>query len=420
MMTHEPVSRLDKPLSKKFVFKLAQTKEELEACFRLLHDEYVRQDLMDPAPSGMWATLHQVLPTTSILMCRYGTRIVGTVSLIRESSLGFPMQQTFDLDEILRKDGNVAEISALAINSCYRRIKTRIMMPLLKFLYEYAEYRFDIRHLLIAVHPKYISFCENVLCFRKLHRRHKFSHAVNVVGAYLDLEQEKETFFQKYADAPLGKNLYHYFTVAALPNGQFPHHRFDATTDPVMTPELVDYFFNQKTKIFSALKPQEIQLLHTIYSSPEYRIFLPSLPESKSSIPAQNQAKHRYPVKCPARLRVKQNDASPDLIALSVYECSETVICAKADRPLSIGLAGEIEVELGFAMSEFGRCTLPVEIIRLGWHSRRTAMMNILDADAEQKELWLKFICALTDIDIPVIVAPEENSYFGDDGSLSM
>jgi hypothetical protein len=420
MTMREPVSRLDKPLSKKFVFKLAQTKEELEACFRLLHDERVRSGRMEPDPSGMWLTLHHVLPTTSMLMCRYGTRVIGTVSLIRENSLGFPMQQIFDLNEIFRTGGNVAEVSALAIDSRYRRIKNRILIPLLKFLYEYAEYRFDIRHLLIAAHPWHISFCENVLCFSQLPRRQNSAQSKNMLGAHLDLEQAKERFSQKYADAPLGKNLYHYFTVAALPNGQFPHQRFDATTDPVMTPERVDYFFNQKTKIFSALKSREIRLLHAIYSSSKYRTCLPPLPESKSNLPAQKQGSRRYPVKCPAHLRIKQTNASSELIALNVYECSETVICVQADKPLSIGLAGEIEVELGSAINKFGRCTLPVEIVRLGWHSRRAAMMNILNADAAQKELWLKFIRALTDIDIPIIVAPEKNSYFDDDDPLSM
>ncbi|MCL1860178.1 MAG: hypothetical protein FWG52_01410 [Proteobacteria bacterium] len=275
----ELTAQLDKPLSKKYVFKLAQTREELEACFRLLHDEYVRAGFMEPTPSGLRITLHHALPTTSTLMCRYGKRVVGTISLIRENGLGLPMQRIFGLDEIFREGGNVAEMSALAIDGRFHAIKDRVIIPLLKFLYEYAEYRFYTRHLVIAAHPQHIGFYEDVLCFRRLPRppgdRNDIYNDAPAVGAHLDLEKVKEVFFQKYADAPLEKNLHHYFTVAALPNGQFPHQRFDTAADPVMTPELIDYFFNQKTKIFSALSQEEIRLLHTVYNLPEYLHCLP-------------------------------------------------------------------------------------------------------------------------------------------------
>ena len=127
--------RLDRALSKKFVFKLAQTKEELEACFQLLHGEYVAAGFMKPAPSGLRVTLHHALPTTSTLMCCHEGRVIGTVSLIRENKFGFPMQRIFRLDEIFREGGNVAEVSALAISKNFRAVRNRILMPLLKFLY---------------------------------------------------------------------------------------------------------------------------------------------------------------------------------------------------------------------------------------------------------------------------------------------
>ena len=408
-------SRLDKALSKRFVFKLAQTREELEACFRLLHDEYVRAGLMDPEPSGMRVTLHHALPTTSTLMCRYGERVLGTVSLIRENGLGFPMQRIFDLGEIIRESGSVAEVSALAIDKHFHAVKDRIMMPLLKFLYEYAEYRFDTRHLIIATHPQHIGFYENVLCFRRLScppvDHYDFVKGAPAIGAHLDLDKAKESFLRKYADAPLEKNLYHYFTVAALPNGQFPHQRFDTESDPVMTPKLLDYFFNQQTKVFSTLETQEIRLLHTIYSLPKYQRCLPPLPESLPREHGRNPTRRRFPVKCPAYLRVLQTDNVPGnrgdsaAIALAVYECSEKVFCAHADRPLSVGLSGEVDVELG--LNGFERCTLPVEVVRLSQHNNRVIMLQIRDNSGEQGKLWLKFVHALGDT-APAAADPEE------------
>ena len=37
--------------------KIAETQEELEACFRILHDAYVSSGFMKPHPSGMRVTI---------------------------------------------------------------------------------------------------------------------------------------------------------------------------------------------------------------------------------------------------------------------------------------------------------------------------------------------------------------------------
>ncbi|MDR2880666.1 MAG: hypothetical protein LBV29_02025 [Azoarcus sp.] len=416
-----PMSRLDKPLSRKFIFKLAQTRGELEGCFRLLHDEYVQAGFMKPDPSGMRVTLHHAFPTTSTLMCGYDGQVVGTVSLIRENGLGFPMQRIFDLDEIFQAGGSVAEVSALAVCRRFHSVKDRILMPLLKFLYEYAEYRFDTRHLVIATHPQYIDFYEEVLCFRRLScppvDHYDFVNDAPAVGAHLDLEKAKDYFFQKYADVPLEKNLHHYFTVAALPNGQFPHQRFDTTMDPVMTPELIDYFFNRQTKRFSTLGEAEIQLLHTVYNLPSYQYCLPPLPESVQQAHEQSRISRRFPVKCPARLRISQDVpdgcGDSDSIELTIYECSERVFCAHADRPLSVGLGGEVDVELVSDMGGFGRCTLPAEVVRLGRHSSRVVMLHIRDTSGEQGRLWLEFVRTLDNADMPALPDLGETSRFG-------
>src|SRR5487761_2620007 len=62
----------------KLSLKVAETKEELGACFKLLHDAYVRVGFMKPDPSGMRATLYHALPTTTTLLAKYDGRVVGT------------------------------------------------------------------------------------------------------------------------------------------------------------------------------------------------------------------------------------------------------------------------------------------------------------------------------------------------------
>ncbi len=74
-----------------------------------------------------------------------------------------------------------------------------------------------------------------------------------------------------YANKPPNRNLHRYFCETKLPNIQIPHRRFFTTNDPVMTPDLIDYFFNERNdRLRRPQRPQEA-LLHLIYDLPEYK-----------------------------------------------------------------------------------------------------------------------------------------------------
>ena len=55
---------------------------------------------MKPAPSGLRATIYHALPTTTTLCAKFDGQVVGTLSLIRESVFGFPLQAIFDLKAV--------------------------------------------------------------------------------------------------------------------------------------------------------------------------------------------------------------------------------------------------------------------------------------------------------------------------------
>ena len=57
--------------NKRLVLKIAETQEELEACFKLLHDAYVSSGFMTPDPSGMRVTIYHALPSTTTLCAKF-------------------------------------------------------------------------------------------------------------------------------------------------------------------------------------------------------------------------------------------------------------------------------------------------------------------------------------------------------------
>ena len=186
----------------RLVLKIAETKEELEACFKLLHDAYVSSGFMQPAASGMRVTIYHALPTTTTLCAKFDGEVVGTMSLIRESVFGFPLQAIFDLSDLRAKKGKIAEVSALAVHPKFRKTGGAILFPLMKFMYEYCTTFFDTRHLVIAVNPNRIEMYESLLFFKRLTERevenYDFANGAPAVGATLDLLEARSLLKKAY------------------------------------------------------------------------------------------------------------------------------------------------------------------------------------------------------------------------------
>ncbi|OIP17068.1 MAG: hypothetical protein AUK51_08865, partial [Comamonadaceae bacterium CG2_30_59_20] len=307
----------------RLVLKIAETQEELEACFKLLHDAYVSSGFMKPDPSGMRVTIYHALPTTTTLCAKFDDEVVGTISLIRESLFGFPLQAIFDLTEVRSLKGQIAEVSALAVHPKFRKTGGTILFPLMKFMYNYCTTFFDTRHLVIAVNPNRIEMYESLLFFQRLSENsvenYDFANGAPAVGATLDLLKAPAIFEKVYAKKSLRRNLHHYFIEAVLPNIVLPGRRYFTTNDPVMTPELLDYFFNQRTQVFAQLDVRKKQLLHAIYDLPAFQAVLPKADDTQ--VQQVLRSHQRFSVKCPGTLTVTIA-ASQQIFTMMVVELS--------------------------------------------------------------------------------------------------
>jgi len=335
--------------SERLQLKIAQTKEELEACFRLLHDAYVESGFMQAQPSGMRVTIYHALPSTTTLCAKWDGEVVGTISLIRESAFGFPLQKIFDLSGVRQNEGNLAEVSALAVHPKFRKTGGAILFPLMKFMYEYATQYFDTRHLLIAVNPNRIEMYESLLFFERLVanvvENYDFANGAPAVGASLDLRFAPAVLERVYAKKSPRKNLHQYFTQIRLPNLMLPNRRYFTTNDPVLTPELLDYFFNVRTHGFASLDQRKRVLLHSIYDLPSYRDILPALPDSGEGVLTRQH--QRFSVRCPGHLRLDEAGDRECEFAVQVIEVSEYGFQAYAREDLPLNIWSSATVCLG-------------------------------------------------------------------------
>jgi GNAT superfamily N-acetyltransferase len=328
---------------------IAHTREELEACFKLLHDAYVDTGFMKPDPSGMRVTIYHALPTTTILCAKFDGEVVGTLSLIRDSAFGFPLQSAFDLAKVRARQGNIAEVSALAIHPKFRRTGGAILFPLMKFMYEYCTTFFDTRHLIIAVNPNRIEMYESLLLFRRLSAQtvenYDFANGAPAVGAWLDLRHAPERFEEVYGNKPLYRNLHHYFTIHKLDNIRLPVRRYYVTNDPILTPALINHFFNVRTGCFSRLDPHQVALLHSLYEHPAYRAVLPA-PTTVRPNGLHGRGMPRYTIKCPGHVLVPAKDDAPRC-NLKVIDASVLGFRARVESRLPTRQWLEARIRLG-------------------------------------------------------------------------
>jgi GNAT superfamily N-acetyltransferase len=335
----------------RLTLKIADTREELEACFKILHDAYVASGFMQPHPSGLRATVYHALPTTTTLCAKWDGKVVGTLSMIRDGVFGFPLQSIFDLSQVRAREGQIAEISALAVHPDFRKTGGAILFPLMKFMYEYCRTYFDTRHLVIAVNPDRIEMYEALLFFERLQEQtvgnYDFANGAPAVGAALDLRRAPETFKRVYGRRAPRKNLYRYFVETELAHIQLPKRRYFTTNDPVMTPELLDHFFNQRTQTFEQLDDRKKALLWSIYQMAEYRRVLPMLADG--AVPAGHPLRRhqRHSIRCPAELRFVDPQGQERRFVVTVLELSHGGFQATSALSLPMNTDGHAHVELG-------------------------------------------------------------------------
>jgi hypothetical protein len=163
-----------------------------DAAFRLVHDRYVARGYMTPARSRRRLSVFHALPTTKVFVLRRRRHVVGTLSLIRDSRLGLPMDEIYraELDDLRAAGHALAEVSSLALASRGRAGGLSGLMRLIRTMVVYAAEVARLDYLCIAVNPRHRGFYGKHCGFQPLGptRRYAKVNGAPAVGLRLDLE----------------------------------------------------------------------------------------------------------------------------------------------------------------------------------------------------------------------------------------
>lgn len=252
------------------IFKLAETKEELEGAFSVLHNSYVDVGLMKKDPSGLRVTPYHALNSSVTIIGKKGSEVIATLTIISDSKLGLPCENFIDLSKLRQGGNRIAEISALAIKKEYRG---RVLFHLLKYMYEWCVNYLSINHLIatLTTDTKAYELYEAVLFFNRIENKieanYAFSNYRPVIAEHLNLDEAKKVFKQAYLGKNKSKDLYSFFVEEKCVQFQFPERAFFTTNYPVMDYKMFSYFFCEKTQALANMSEKSLFAIKNIFGN---------------------------------------------------------------------------------------------------------------------------------------------------------
>lgn len=219
--------QIDYVLPDELVFKQAETTDEINQAFNLVYQSYVELNYMDPNEAKIRLNKYNTLSTTIILVAKWKDEVVGTLSIIPNSALGIPSEQSWDLTHYKSGGRQIAEISALSIKKGFRKQRGKLLLPLCKLMYYFCTKVLQLDGIIISTKIEVEPFYTDVLLFEKIElgsqNQNKTVKGVPATCCYLKLSDELELNYRKIYDKKSKEfNLYHFFVEATTRNILLP------------------------------------------------------------------------------------------------------------------------------------------------------------------------------------------------------
>ncbi|KMQ52714.1 Dinucleotide-utilizing enzyme involved in molybdopterin and thiamine biosynthesis family 2 [Chitinispirillum alkaliphilum] len=238
--------------AKELHFKIADTKEELEQAFNIVHDTYVKEGYIDPQPYGMRLSIYHSLPFTTTFVGKSDDEVIITCTLFLESELGLPIDKMFseEINKLRKNQRLIAEIGAFAVRPGQKNQNVNNVIHLHKMIIEYATKFFNIDDLVITINPKHQGYYKYVWLFDRIGQEKRYAALKNqpVIALRYNLRTKEKQVKESYSDAPPERNLHHFVYEKKCKSFEWPTTQ--AAPSVVWDRSLLTYFFEEKTSIF--------------------------------------------------------------------------------------------------------------------------------------------------------------------------
>jgi hypothetical protein len=169
------------------------------ACWRLVYQEYVALGYVRPSALEYRYTLHDALPDTAAFLVERSGEAVGTVSVIPDSPLGLPADESHpDALAQLRAAGrSPVEVGRLAIRKDCMNDRT-VLVALFDALSIYGRCVRRATDLVITVNPGHARYYERMLLFECLGEERALGSVCGAPAVLLRLDLDVERRMRRY------------------------------------------------------------------------------------------------------------------------------------------------------------------------------------------------------------------------------
>lgn len=263
----------------KIIYKIADTRDELEQAFKLVQKTYLEMNLTLDNENLMRLSKFNALPTTLVFVAIYDGKVIATISQILDAGLGLPIEKFSDISKFRSSGKRLCEISGLAIESSWRSRSTGVYFPLSSFAIMYAKEFIGIDKFFIVTRAHVRYFYQSLYGFKGVDSNIKKYGLVNDTLAYSQYLNSSDllTFLKdKFSGAKDKDNLY-------LICKDFPQNfpwknqcvikplKYNLCSKFFFKPHDLEYFFKENADQFSQMDEMDLRVLKTAYHTDEYK-----------------------------------------------------------------------------------------------------------------------------------------------------
>lgn len=266
---------LNSPFDLAVNYSIASDRDTLEESFHLVYEAYTEVGLQAENEAHIRFTKYHVAPSTKVFVAIFrpeltkpdfdrervndDKRVVGTLTLVLDSSLGLPVEQVCapEIRQLREGGGHLAEVIALAIAPDFRR--HNVMMYLYKVMFEYARLK-GVTDICCAVTKRHIEFYRDILLFRPIGQllAYDAGNGLEVQGHVLNIEHAFNDSRETYSAEGFDANVHDFF--------------FAGEIDPLLNEglpwdeDMLHYFMEHRTRFIDSLGMEDKTKLKSEYT----------------------------------------------------------------------------------------------------------------------------------------------------------
>jgi hypothetical protein len=196
-----------------YVFKVSETREEVESALRVIYTCYRQFGLVDAMPEDVRVTFHHILPHTRILIAKKDHEVHSTLTMVPDGAFGLPMEHEFkeSIQPLREKQARIAEITSLATLPEHRRMN--LFMYLYKLLLFIGQ-RIGLTDFVLVVNPKHVRFYRDILLFEQIGPERPYGAVSGAPGVpfRMNIHRTLSEGRRIYTKANVEQNLYEFFS----------------------------------------------------------------------------------------------------------------------------------------------------------------------------------------------------------------